>query len=396
MRTMPRARPAAILSAVAVALIGATMTVSPVPAVAATPEPTRAVDEAGDQVAPQGSEDENRVTFGVQPASGDGELDARAFFQYGLSPGSTVFDSVGIVNYGPTPVTLEVYGTDAFANEEGSFSIPRTTDTPIDVGSWISLGDGVTSVEVPAAGASPGKVVLPVTIEVPQNASPGDHAGSVMAVLRSLGENPESQDVELEQRVASRVYVRVAGELVPGLSITDISTEYESPSLPWQPGRLRVEYVVTNSGNARLGVAPPEATLTAPFDVFERSATGEGLQELLPAGTYVVTHDFEDVWPLFRLRLGLTANAVAAPGLEEVTVPPVIATVAVTVIPWAWLVALGVLVVVIVLLVWLRRRRAKGGGGRGRSRAAGPDGDGGSTDGHVPSRNESVGAGRTD
>lgn len=93
---------------------------------------------------------------------------------------------------------------------------------------------------VPAAGGEgPGTVVLPLTITVPADATPGDHSGAVVAASTTSG-GSEAANVQLEQRVAVRVYLRVAGESAPGLTLSDVVASYRPAALPWQAGAVDV------------------------------------------------------------------------------------------------------------------------------------------------------------
>lgn len=70
------------------------------------------------------------ITFGVQPANAAGGIDQRAIIQYDLSPQTTVFDYIGVVNYGDAPIELSVYATDAGTDAAtGAFSPTDRTAT---------------------------------------------------------------------------------------------------------------------------------------------------------------------------------------------------------------------------------------------------------------------------
>ena len=92
------------------------------------------------------------------------------------------------------------------------------------VDSWVSLPPGLLTVRVSAKTADgPGQVIVPLTVRIPDNAAPGDHVGGIVVSLRSVGTNSTGQDVVLLQRVGTRVFIRVAGKLVPRASIEDFA-----------------------------------------------------------------------------------------------------------------------------------------------------------------------------
>ena len=97
-----------------------------------------------------------------------------------------------------------------------------------------------------------GRVVLPFRITVPANAAPGDHGAAIVAVLSTIGKNPKGENVRLDQRVASRIYLRVNGPLHPGLRIEGLSVSYHRSLNPLHGGSATVRYTVHNVGNVRL------------------------------------------------------------------------------------------------------------------------------------------------
>ena len=103
-----------------------------------------------------------------------------------------------------------------------------------------------------ATKAAVGRVVVPFRITVPANASPGDHGAAIVAVLSTLGKNPKGENVRLDQRVASRIYLRVNGPLHPGLRIEGLSVTYRHSLNPLHGGSATVRYTVHNVGNVRL------------------------------------------------------------------------------------------------------------------------------------------------
>jgi len=356
----------AIATVFAVAASGASAAAVPL-AISGSPS---APVEAGDAV--DGASE--RAAFGVQPANAAGGLDERAFFQYGLPAQASVFDYAAFVNYGDIPLTLSVYATDAFTAETGGFAPLPGSEAPSDAGTWITVGES-TTVDVPPADASgPGTVVVPVTITVPENATPGDHAAAILVVLTTLGENPEGQNVQLEQRVGSRVYLRIDGELAPGLTVSDIAGTYRRGSLPWQPGSLEMSYTVTNSGNVRMGVEP-SATVIGPFGLNERRGSAETIGELLPRGSVEVRQVVDGVWPLVRLDTAVRLEAVAAPGTEAPDLGPTTAESVIWVVPWQALLILLMLAIVIAVLTAIRRGRRRKKPTTDPARPASPAGD---------------------
>src|SRR5262249_49261890 len=133
---------------------------------------------------PQG----NQVTFGVRPASQTAP-DNRARYTYGATPGAVVKDFLAVSNIGTSPLTLRVYATDASNPQEGGFDRLAGNRTPVDVGAWTK--PGMDSVTVAPRSFS----IVPFTVTVPGNATPGDHAGGIVASLSTARTDAQGNKV---------------------------------------------------------------------------------------------------------------------------------------------------------------------------------------------------------
>lgn len=321
---------------------------------APAPEPT---DEAEGGVT-----DEPRVTFGIGPASG-GTADDRPYITYGVAPGAVIFDSVAIVNQSDEPLELLVYSADGITTEGGGLDVRERASSNISLGSWMTIAEetGPVSVTVPPQSAQTGRgeVVLPVQIAVPQDAPPGDHVGGIVASLVSLSENDEAQNIELEQRVAARFYVRVDGPLEPAVDVEVVDVTYTAGANLWDRGAADVTYRVTNTGNTRLGVQSV-LEISGPFGLGAVRAEGEAVSELVPnGGTATFTATLPDVPALIRMTATVDVATAPAPGAEQFDV-----TDGDSASFWAthWqMLALLVLILVIIIavVVSIRRRRRR-------------------------------------
>ncbi|GAB3056342.1 hypothetical protein GCM10027053_17010 [Intrasporangium mesophilum] len=314
------------------------------------------------------AEDPKRVGFGVVPATPRG-IDQRAFFSYGLVPGATAFDHVALVNYSDRPLVLGIAPADALNTNEGGFAVQPTGEQPHDLGAWITIKGGNKAVTVPGRSRSgaPGRVILPVTISVPKNADPGDHGAAVVAILTTMSKNPQGQNVKLEQRVAARVYVTVAGDVKPGLMVSELHVDYRAPVLPWQSGDATVTYTVVNSGNVRMGF-DPAIRVAGPFGLGSQTVDLDPVAELLPHNSQTFTQKVTGVWPTLWAGARVTATpqaavAAAKPNLGQVTESRGFAALA-----W-WLVIL-ILVGLGLLGRMLSRRLRPSGTDRGTARAS--------------------------
>lgn len=298
-----------------------------------------------------------RVTFGVEPASASGP-DGRPDLSYSVTPGATLFDHVAVLNYSSVALALQLYATDAVETATGGFGLLPGDERPRAAGSWITLPPADKLVVVPPArGGTPGDVVVPITVRIPDTATPGDHAGGIVAALRTEGRNASGQRVLLVQRTGTRLFVQVAGTLRARLAVDDLQTSYSGTLDPIGAGSLEVTYLVRNDGNVDLGVAQSVRLSGLVGD--EQRAPVAKIALLLPGSSVRERVTLRDVWPVVRLHTTVTADPLSSgvAGLGALT--PVSATASAWAIPWA-------LVVLVLLLValgiggdrWRRSRRA--------------------------------------
>ncbi|MFF0875619.1 WxL protein peptidoglycan domain-containing protein [Micromonospora aurantiaca (nom. illeg.)] len=300
-----------------------------------------AAGEAAPRPAP--SADPGAVRWAVQP-SGPGGPTGRNYFTYDLTPGDSVTDHVGVTNLGDRPLTFAVYGTDAYTTTDGAFALLPSDRAATDVGAWIGVERRSWTVQ-------PGRRAdIPFRLTVPRNATPGDHTGGVIAAVAQDGVTADGQRVRLDQRIAARVYLRVAGEVRPAVTVESVRVGYDTPLNPIGRADLTVTYRIRNSGNVRVGgtgavvVAGPGGwtlSRTSPVD----------LPELLPGAEFTVTERVTGVPPALRL----TATVDLAPTTVDTALPPVQRTASVWAPPWLLIAALAAAGA----WLYLRRRRRR-------------------------------------
>ncbi|MEU2983104.1 DUF916 domain-containing protein [Micromonospora aurantiaca] len=300
-----------------------------------------AAGEAAPRPAP--SADPGAVRWAVQP-SGPGGPTGRNYFTYDLAPGDSVTDHVGVTNLGDRPLTFAVYGTDAYTTTDGAFALLPSDRAATDVGAWIGVERRSWTVQ-------PGRRAdIPFRLTVPRNATPGDHTGGVIAAVAQDGVTADGQRVRLDQRIAARVYLRVAGEVRPAVTVESVRVGYDTPLNPVGRADLTVTYRIRNSGNVRVGgtgavvVAGPGGwtlSRTSPVD----------LPELLPGAEFTVTERVTGVPPALRL----TATVDLAPTTVDTALPPVQRTASVWATPWLLIAALAAAGA----WLYLRRRRRR-------------------------------------
>jgi hypothetical protein len=337
------------------AMVAVLAGVMPAGAVAAAPAPTP-------------SPSAGSVTWGVAPSSRGGP-DGRAAFTYKLDPGADLTDYAGISNYSGRPITVDVYASDAFTTPAGGFDLLPAAQRPTDVGTWVVFEPHYRRLVIP----SKSRVDVPFRLTVPRNATPGDHAGGIVASIAEPGTDSGGNRVRVDRRVGARVYLRVTGELAPAFTVERLDAGYAGTLNPFAAGTVTATFRVRNTGNVRLA-GRPRVGVAGPFGLGRRAVAVPALPEILPGGEYTATVRLRGAAPLVRLDV----DADLAPVAVNAAAPVPAATGHTTV--WAWPWPQAVLLLLCGGLVWLAlyRRRAAARAlaaarAQGRAEAASPD-----------------------
>ncbi|MEU4154981.1 DUF916 domain-containing protein [Actinoplanes sp. NPDC026670] len=317
------------------------------PAFAAAPvSPASSAFLAGPAVSPGTAA--GALTWSVAPSGPKGP-NGRTAFDYKLDPGATLTDHVAVTNHSRQPLTLRLYATDAVTTAGGGFGLLAATAEPTGAGAWITPAR--TTVTLPATS----RTIVPFTLTVPADATPGDHAAGVVA---SLAEDATGRQVTVDHRVGSRVHLRVTGPLRPELTVTDMHVTASTSWNPFRLPRLTATFTVANTGNVRLS-AQSSARASGLFGLGARTATTTAVPEILPGGSVRTAVQLTDVPPLFRERLTATVTPATADG-RPIDPAPLPATAGQTVwlIPWSQL-ALLTLAAALTAAGALARRRSR-------------------------------------
>jgi hypothetical protein len=316
------------------------------------------------------SANKNDVTFGAQPASLRKSVvapDSRPYFYYGVTPGSSLTDHIAILNYSTKPLTLNIYATDALNTDAGGFGLLDASKKPTDAGSWVSVGSHIVTVpartiDKKTSRSNVGSVVLPLTLRIPANASPGDHVAGVVASLDSIGKNAKGANVRLDQRVGSRMFIRVAGPLHPNLSVENLHVVYHASLNPLVGGSATLTYTVHNRGNVKLG-ARQQAGVRGLFGLSSQASKMPDIPLLLPGNSVRQSVTVQGVIPQIQMTASVTLIALKLPG--DVDGPIANSTASVHFWAWPWLPIAVVVLLIIGGWIVARKRRRSGGSGRG-------------------------------
>ncbi|XVV15929.1 WxL protein peptidoglycan domain-containing protein [Actinoplanes sp. CA-131856] len=272
------------------------------------------------------------LTWSVSP-SGPKAPNGRTALDYKLDPGATLTDHIAVTNHSQRPLTLRLYASDAFTTAGGGFDLLAGGATPKDTGRWIKLGR--TTVTLPGSS----RVIVPLTLTVPANATPGDHAGGIVA---SLTEGTDGQ-FTVDHRVGTRVYLRVTGPLRPSQTITDVRLDAHPTWNPFTLPGLTATFTIENTGNVRLK-AHPAAKASGPFGLGTTTATAPPIPEILPGGAIRTSIRLDAVPPLFRDQILLST-------------PETQSRHTLWLIPWPQVALLAVAAALLSVWLFTRRRR---------------------------------------
>jgi len=235
-------------------------------------------------------------SWALSPAGSDDPLEAgnRPNLTYSADPGTELTDAVTLFNYGTAQLTFRVYGVDAYNTADGAIDVTPGTDDPTEVGSWVTMAQEY--ITVPAGQ----QVTIPFTLDVPDNATPGDYRGAVLASNQSRSTGNEEQVVILDRRTGTQLFVRVKGPLSAELAIEDLSTDYD-PAINPLAGIAKITYNIVNRGNVSL-TGTSSVTIGGPFGLGKQTLPQSDFGTLLPGGSVPVTVTVDDV-PAFLVAV---------------------------------------------------------------------------------------------
>lgn len=308
--------------------------------------------------------------FGIEPYNEPGTAKRSAFDLDG-PVGATINDRVEVVNSGPTAEQFYIYPAGAYTIENGGgFAVNLRSDPRSDIASWITLP--VQMYTVPPHTGS----VIPVRLSIPSNATPGDHTAAIVAEqIIAPGQVKTGEGVTVVHRVGARVYLRVIGPVHLGLHVDPVRLKHKLPLNPLAAGHTQtlVDFVVKNTGNARLALATITITTKGIFGQTLHKVVLTGQKpggpnipteilpaQILPGGQVRLLAPFRGLPPIDQVTMSIVVNgADAVAGTRASTS----ASTSFWVIPWLALLVLVVLIAGYLLFRrWYlrgRRRRAE-------------------------------------
>ncbi|MCK9901526.1 hypothetical protein CC117_22475 [Parafrankia colletiae] len=249
--------------------------------------PTTTVSVASAAISTEG-------TFGIRLGEVTAALGqdprAKQYIVDHLNPGTTMHRRVQVLNNTGSPMRIELYpgaanlGDSAFHFAEGR--------TPNELTTWTSLDTPVVDV------AAHSRQTATVVIDVPRDASPGEHYGVLWA--QAASPDPEGSGIRTVNRVGIRMYLDIG----PGGPAAADFTIAALTAKRLLDGRLTISTEIRNTGGRALDMSG-ELTLTNgpgglragpfPANLGTTAAPGEvspvsfALDGQIPAGPWTAT-----------------------------------------------------------------------------------------------------------
>jgi hypothetical protein len=335
--------------ALAALLLAALWTVLPlgaVPAVAAGNAPTTTTMKPP---AKTDAPEKNVVTFGTQTASAT-QVDGRGSYAFAATPGGEVTDHVAVRNFSLQPITLTLKGTDLLNTAQGAIAAVPVDERSKDLGAWIHLPAADRTVHLNARQT----LIVPFAVQVPTNATPGDHFAAVTATLQGSALSKTGEHIRLLQTTGTRVFLRVSGALRPDLSITHLQIHYKGSLSPAAKGQATVTYTVDNDGNVGLG-GRQTVYLKGMFGTTATAVKVPPVPLLLPGYSVKETETVKGIIPEFHETAHVSVAALYIAGTQDPPSGPFEASQGFSAVPW---IVLGILVVILATLTYRWRRRS--------------------------------------
>lgn len=273
----------------------------------------------------------NQVTISVSPT----------VFDLSANPGDIIENSFRIVNGTDQPLTLTASPKNFTAEgEEGAVAL-TDEETSFSLANWITVTP--QQILVPARGSQDFTFV----INVPDNAEPGGHFGSVIIATNPV--QVGATGAAVSQEAGPLILVSVAGDIVKSAKIL----EFASQSGFYENGPVVLETRVENEGNVHF---KPAGTITIK-NMFGNEVTKINLEEknVLPGTVRKLVNEWAPRFAVGKYTADLsivfgTDQAVETAGTSFIVFPYKI------IIP----ALLGVILLVFALIKFRKRLAAAG------------------------------------
>ncbi len=259
-------------------------------------------------------------------------------FELSANPGDILENTIKVENMTAEPLRLAVDRRNFMAiGEEGSVGLTEE-QTSYSLASWISVSP--PEAEIPAKSTK----IFSYRIDVPLNAEPGGHFGSV--VFRTASSVPSQSGAALVQELGALILLRISGTSKELANIVGFS----AGKMFWEYGPVEFDLRIKNEGSVHI---KPQGTIT--ITNFLGKKIGSGVVELepknvLPGAVRKSTAQWNRKW--------LFGKYTAVVSLTYGTKPEIL-TASTTFVGFPYRVGGVVLAVLLVILLFLFKARKR-------------------------------------
>lgn len=278
------------------------------------------------------------ISWGINP----GGNKERSSFSYELEAGDKVKDSFEITNYGTTPLELSIYGADGSTSSNGALELLPASEPSSYIGQWLKIKDPKITV------SSGEKTEVDFTLSVPSDVAPGDYVGGMIS---SFINSNAGNTVAVDQRLATQLAVRVAGEGRLNLSLSELQSQTPIAWNPFAPVNGTITATLANEGNLRAR-GSYTVTVAGPFGVGKTSQSFEA-EETLPGSTVHISEQLPGIWPLIWQKVEVS---MIPEGIDSTPAEPVNATTTFWTVPAGWIVILLLIIATAITSSIIRAR----------------------------------------
>lgn len=261
-------------------------------------------------------------------------------FELFANPGESVSDKIRVKNDTDASTTYTVKVDDFKAvGEEGSVDIiDDQSNTTYSLAKWVFAEPKSFTLKAKEERE------IPFTINVPKNAEPGGHYGSILVQMGTDAQVTGGSGAAVASRVGSLILLRVSGNVKEDASIESFKTSKKY----YQGSPVDFELRVKNKGNNHI---KPKGTIviTNMFGQKVAEETLDGLNILPDA-----VRKMNDEWKFSSLLANrYTATLVATYGTQN---KPLSASTTFIIFPKFLMIVVGVIVLVLILLFGSKRK----------------------------------------
>ena len=259
------------------------------------------------------------LSFGIRPTkASEGGAGTSSYFSYSLDPGAVLSSEALVLNSGDVPVTLRLYAADGITAVNGGTAFALEGQEPTGVSHWLSL-------PVKEIALGPGEeMIVPFTITVPSDASPGQHVAGLVVAAPPIGEASSSGEGEgqfttmVVQQGAVAVVIDVPGPRVTWLEITGTCLKEQDD--------LGATFVIAVRNRGNIFVKGEGSLFIMDRNGQELASNPLSLETVLPGDTttFQVRHPVHlaDGDYLVNAVLNYEGTAAVSEGEEEQARPP--------------------------------------------------------------------------